>query len=177
MKELPIEELRRRAARISLLILDVDGVLTDGSIVYSDRGEELKCFHVRDGAGIKRWQAAGHTVAILSGRSSPAVDRRAAELGITLVQQGIHDKAAALREILSETSCTPEEAAAMGDDLPDLPVLKAVGLAVVPADACSEAREAAHHATIIPGGRGAVREAVDWLLRLQATEAGQPGTT
>jgi 3-deoxy-D-manno-octulosonate 8-phosphate phosphatase (KDO 8-P phosphatase) len=156
-----------RAARIDLLLLDVDGVLTDGSIVYTDGGEELKRFHVRDGSGLKLWRAAGKRAAIVSGRSSPAVDRRAAELGVAPVLQGRDDKLAALGEVLAGLRLTADRVCAVGDDLPDLPVMRACGLAVAVADACEEVRAAADLTTITPGGRGAVREAVEWLLKLQ----------
>jgi 3-deoxy-D-manno-octulosonate 8-phosphate phosphatase (KDO 8-P phosphatase) len=160
-------ELAARAARIELLLLDVDGVLTDGSIVYSDTGEELKRFHVRDGSGLKFWLAAGKRAAIVSGRASPAVDRRAVELGVGPVLQGRADKLAALDELLQALGLTADRVCAIGDDLPDLPVLTRVGLAVAVADACPEVRAAAHLTTITPGGRGAVRDAVEWLLKLQ----------
>jgi 3-deoxy-D-manno-octulosonate 8-phosphate phosphatase (KDO 8-P phosphatase) len=155
------------AARIELLLLDVDGVLTDGSVIYSDSGEELKRFHVRDGAGLKLWRAAGKRAAIISGRSSAAVERRAAELGVAPVLQGRDDKLAALDEILAATGLTADRVCAIGDDLADLPVLGRVGLAIAVADACPEVLATAHRTTITPGGRGAVREAAEWLLKLQ----------
>lgn len=160
-------DLTERAARIELLLLDVDGVLTDGGVVYLDDGRELKRFHVRDGSGLKLWRAAGKRAAIVSGRSSPAVERRAAELGIVPVLQGRDDKLLALEEILRLTGLAPEQVCAVGDDLPDVPVLRACGLAVAVRDACPEARDAAHYVTAVPGGHGAVRDAVEWLLKLQ----------
>ena len=160
-------DLSARMDAVRLLVLDVDGVLTDGSIVYSDSGEELKRFHVRDGSGLKLWQHAGMHAAVLSGRSSPAVSRRAAELGITVVLQGRSDKLAALGEILEMTGCTAAQACAIGDDLQDLPLLNAVGVAVAVADACPEVRTMADTTTATPGGRGAVRELVEWLLKHQ----------
>jgi 3-deoxy-D-manno-octulosonate 8-phosphate phosphatase (KDO 8-P phosphatase) len=159
--------LAERAARIELLLLDVDGVLTDGLIVYTDAGAELKRFHVRDGSGLKFWQLAGKRAAIVSGRNSPAVTRRAAELGVAPVLQGHADKLAAFEEVLADTGVRPEQVCAVGDDLPDLPVLRRCGLAVAVADACREVREAADHVTAVPGGHGAVRDAIEWLLRLQ----------
>jgi 3-deoxy-D-manno-octulosonate 8-phosphate phosphatase (KDO 8-P phosphatase) len=159
--------LADRAARIDLLLLDVDGVLTDGGIVYSDAGEELKRFHVRDGSGLKLWLAAGKRAAVVSGRASKAVERRAAELGLGPVLQGRDDKLAALQEVLRATGVTADRVCAVGDDLPDLPVLAAVGLAVAVADAAPEVRAAAHSVTMTPGGHGAVRDAVEWLLKLQ----------
>lgn len=161
-----MKQLSERAAGVELLLLDVDGVLTDGSILYADDGTELKRFHVRDGSGLKLWRAAGKRAAIVSGRQSAAVERRAAELGITPVLQGRDDKLAALAQVLAATDVRPEQVCAIGDDLPDLPVLRACGLAVAVADACPEVRRAADYVTTAPGGRGAVREAVEWLLKL-----------
>lgn len=158
-------DLAARAAAIELLLLDVDGVLTDGSVVYADDGTELKRFHVRDGTGLKLWRAAGKRAAILSGRKSVAVERRAAELGVAPVLQGCDDKLAGLSAVLEHTGLTPERVCAVGDDLPDVPLLRCCGLAVSVADACPEARAAAHHVTTAGGGRGAVREAIEWLLR------------
>jgi 3-deoxy-D-manno-octulosonate 8-phosphate phosphatase (KDO 8-P phosphatase) len=157
--------LWERCKQTQLLILDVDGVLTDGSVIYSDSGEELKRFHVRDGAGIKVWQQSGRQVAILSGRSSTAVTRRATELGITIVLQGQADKLAALHEIQRMTGVEANLIAAMGDDLPDLPLLRSVGLAISVEDACDEVRNLADYTTLVPGGHGAVREAIEWLLK------------
>lgn len=156
-----------RAAKVELLLLDVDGVLTDGAIVYADDGTELKRFHVRDGSGLKLWQLAGRRAAIVSGRNSPAVARRAAELGVAPVLQGRADKLAAFEALLAETGLRPEQVCAVGDDLPDLPVLRRCGLAVAVADACPEVRAAADYVTAPPGGRGAVRDAIEWLLKLQ----------
>jgi 3-deoxy-D-manno-octulosonate 8-phosphate phosphatase (KDO 8-P phosphatase) len=161
------DELAARAAEVELLLLDVDGVLTDGSIIYGSTGEELKRFHVRDGAGLKVWLAAGKRAAVISGRASPAVERRAAELGIAPVVQGCADKAAAFAAILAGAGLTAVQVCAIGDDLPDLAVLTRAGLAVAVADACPEVRAAAHFVTVTPGGHGAVRETVEWLLKLQ----------
>jgi 3-deoxy-D-manno-octulosonate 8-phosphate phosphatase (KDO 8-P phosphatase) len=160
-------DLAARAAAIELLLLDVDGVLTDGSVIYADDGSELKRFHVRDGSGLKLWRLAGKRAAIVSGRKSAAVERRAAELGISPVIQGRDDKLAAFAEVLAATGLRAEQVCAVGDDLPDVPVLRRCGLSVAVADACAEARAAASCVTAAPGGRGAVREAVEWLLELQ----------
>jgi 3-deoxy-D-manno-octulosonate 8-phosphate phosphatase (KDO 8-P phosphatase) len=162
-------DLAARAAMIELLLLDVDGVLTDGSIVYTDRGDELKRFHVRDGSGLKLWHLAGKRSAIVSGRRSLAVERRASELGVATVLQGVPDKVPAFGVLLTEMGLHAEQVCAIGDDLPDLPVLKRAGLAVATADACAEVRKAADRVTSAPGGRGAVRDAVEWLLKLQGT--------
>lgn len=172
MQPLSADELAARAARIRLLLLDVDGVLTDGSIVYADDGTELKRFHVRDGSGLKFWRLAGNRAALISGRTSAAVARRAAELGIDPVIQGQSEKGPAFAELLARTAVAADEVCAIGDDLPDLPVLLGCGLAVAVADACPEVAAAAHHVTVVPGGRGAVRDAVEWLLRLQGRWAG-----
>lgn len=156
-------------ARVRLLLLDVDGVLTDGRVVYTAAGDEIKSFHVRDGSGIKYWRQAGGRVAILSGRTSDAVVRRAQELGIAPVVQGADEKLLALRRILSETGLTADQVCAVGDDLPDLPVLTRCGLAVAVADAAPEVKAVAHRVTAAPGGQGAVREAIEWLMRGQGT--------
>jgi 3-deoxy-D-manno-octulosonate 8-phosphate phosphatase (KDO 8-P phosphatase) len=160
-------DLSARAAAIELLLLDVDGVLTDGGIVYADDGTELKRFHVRDGSGLKLWHAAGKRSAIVSGRKSVAVERRASELGIGPVLQGRDDKLAALAEVLAATGLRAEQVCAVGDDLPDLPVLRRCGLAAAVADACPEVRAAVHIVTSEPGGGGAVRAVVEVLLKAQ----------
>jgi len=156
-----------RARKVELLLLDVDGVLTDGSIVYGEPSVELKRFHVRDGSGLKLWSMAGKRSAIISGRTSASVDVRAMELGVAPVLQGRSDKMPALREILATTGFAPEQVAAIGDDLPDLPVLMNVGVRIAVADACAELRDAADYVTAVPGGRGAVRDAIEWLLKAQ----------
>jgi 3-deoxy-D-manno-octulosonate 8-phosphate phosphatase (KDO 8-P phosphatase) len=159
--------LADRCARIELLVLDVDGVLTDGSITYTDGGVEIKAFHVRDGSGLKLWQRQGRRAAVISGRSSRAVAVRAAELGIDPVIQGAPDKLAAYRQLLAGVGVGPERVCFVGDDLPDLPPLCNCGLAVAVADACPEVRAEAHYVTRAPGGRGAVREVIELLLRSQ----------
>lgn len=161
------DSLSDRASRVELLLLDVDGVLTDGGIVYADDRAEWKRFHVRDGSGLKLWQLAGKRAAIVSGRKSEVVNRRAAELGIEPVLQGCGDKLAAFEAVLAATGFRPEQVCAVGDDLPDLPVLLRCGLAVAVADAGPEVREAAHYVTAVPGGHGAVRDAIEWVLKLQ----------
>ncbi len=155
------------AGGIRLLCLDVDGVMTDGRIVYDEHGIESKRFHVRDGLAIKLWREAGHQIAIISSRSSEAVTRRAAELGIDHVHQGCRDKFAALESICRATGIEPQHAAAMGDDLPDLPVFHAVGLPIAVADAAVEVRNAAALVTSTPGGHGAVREVIEKILQAQ----------
>ena len=156
-----------RCARIDALVLDVDGVLTDGSIVYTDAGVELKAFHVRDGSGLKLWELEGKRTAIITGRQSPIVERRAKELGISHVVQGAADKHAALGTLLAAWSLPAERVAAIGDDIVDVPVLRTCGLAIAVADACAEAMQEADYVTQAPGGRGAVREAIELILRAQ----------
>jgi 3-deoxy-D-manno-octulosonate 8-phosphate phosphatase (KDO 8-P phosphatase) len=150
--------------RIRLLVLDVDGVLTDGRLYYGPRGEALKAFHVRDGYGIKQVAGAGITVAILSGRKTPAVTSRARELGIRHVVQGASDKLAALRKLAKARRIPLEDCACIGDDTPDAPILEAAGLGIAVADAHPDALAAANLVTTKPGGRGAVREVCDWLV-------------
>jgi 3-deoxy-D-manno-octulosonate 8-phosphate phosphatase (KDO 8-P phosphatase) len=149
---------------LRLLVLDVDGVLTDGRLWFGPDGEELKVFHVRDGFGIKAVQRAGLEVGVISGRRSAAVERRCAELGVRHLRQGCEDKVAALRELLALTGIAPEHAVAIGDDSPDLPVLAIVGLPVAVADAHPDVRAAARYVTQLPGGHGAVREVCDLLV-------------
>ena len=152
------------AADIALLVLDVDGVLTDGRLWFGAGGEELKAFHVRDGLGIKHLLAAGIEVAVLSGRDSPAVTARMRELGVTRVTQGVTDKVAALDELLGALGLPPARTACLVDDPPDRPLMRAAGLAPAVADAHPQVLAAARHVTAARGGTGAVREFCDWLL-------------
>ena len=153
--------------KIRLLICDVDGVLTDGRIIFDSAGAEAKQFHVRDGSGLKYWLRAGRQAALLSGRQSPVVARRAEELGITLVEQGAKEKLPALERLLKAAGRRADEAAYVGDDLPDLPVFRVVGFRVAVADAAAELRAAADYVTQALGGQGAVREVVELLLKAQ----------
>ena len=160
------------AARgIRLVVLDVDGVLTDGKLFYGADGGEYKAFHVRDGLGVKLLQRAGMQVAIITGRNSPSVTRRAEELGIDYLLQGREDKLEALRELLAtHFSAWGEDLAAvayMGDDLPDLAAICAVGLGITVADANAVVLARARWSTTRPGGAGAVREAAEFILRAQ----------
>lgn len=160
------------AARgIRLAVFDVDGVLTDGKLFYGADGGEYKAFHVRDGLGIKLLQRAGIAVAIITGRISPSVSRRAAELGIDYLIQGREDKLAALHELLATHFPAWGNAlgavAYMGDDLPDLPAICAVGLGMTVADACPAVLDKAGWRTTRPGGAGAAREAAEFILRAQ----------
>jgi 3-deoxy-D-manno-octulosonate 8-phosphate phosphatase (KDO 8-P phosphatase) len=159
--------LAQRCAPVELLVVDVDGVLTDGGIVYADNGTEIKAFHVRDGSGLKIWQYLGKRSAIITGRISRVVDVRAAEVGIDPVIQGALDKAPAFEQLLLQSGLTPEQVCFVGDDVPDLPAMRRCGLAVAVADACPECKEDAHYVTTAAGGRGAVREAIELILHCQ----------
>ena len=151
---------------VSLLLLDVDGVLTDGKLLYSGDTLETKNFHVKDGLGIKLLLKAGLSVAIVTGRSSTALSRRCQELGIFHVYDNIRDKGLVLSDILAETQTTsPDETAFIGDDLPDIPLLKQVGVPIAVADAHPEVRSTAQIVTSANGGHGAVREVCDALLQ------------
>lgn len=165
MSALSRSEIQQRAAHIRLLVLDVDGVLTDGRLYFTAEGETLKTFHVRDGAGIVQLRKAGIQVAIISGRNSPAVSTRMKELGVAHVQQGIHDKQAALQSLLKELQLGPEYVACVGDDTPDIPMFEIAHLAIAVADAHPSVRAAAHHVTQTAGGSGAVREVCDLILQ------------
>ena len=156
--------LQSKAARVCLLALDVDGVLTDGSIYYGNNGEELKACNIRDGLGIKLLQRAGVSVVIITGRQSEIVARRARELGITDVVQGREDKCAALLEICTARGLQPEDCAYMGDDLPDLGAVIAAGLGLTVAGAAGPVAKAADWQSELAGGRGAVREACEFIL-------------
>ncbi len=157
--------LEQRLGRVRLLLLDVDGVLTDGRILIDDRGNETKAFDVTDGHGIKLLQRAGVDVGLVTGRRSRVVEYRARELGIREVHQGVKDKLPVVREILERRKLGPEEVGYVGDDVVDLPVLLQIGLAVTVADAAAELRDRVHWVTERPGGRGAVREVCDAILR------------
>ena len=163
--------MARRAtalAAIRLLVLDVDGVLTDGRLRYGPEGELIKVFHVRDGYGIRALAAAGVQIAVISGRSSTAVARRCLDLGLSEVQQGIADKAGAFSALIARLGLQARDCACIGDDTLDVKMMRQVGLAIAVADAHADARRAAHRRTRLPGGAGAVREVCDWLLAARA---------
>jgi len=155
---------RDKAARVVLLLLDVDGVLTDGRLIYDTDGRELKAFHVRDGHGIKMVQQGGIEVGIITGRRSAIVEKRAHELGITLVRQGVYDKVAAWRDMLEQKGLAPTQTAYVGDDILDVPLMRAVGFAAAVADAEPCVIEVADYVAARPGGNGAVRDITDFLL-------------
>ncbi len=159
--------LEDRLQAVRLVLSDVDGVLTDGGVVYDNQGIETKRFHIHDGLGIRLWQRAGLRFGVVTSRNSHIVMVRCAELGIELVRQGIDKKLPAVRQLVAELGFTPEQVCYIGDDLPDLPVIRWAGLGVAVANATAEVREAAHHVTRLPGGEGAVREALELILRTQ----------
>ena len=152
-------------AKIKLLLLDVDGVMTDGRIIYDSDGGETKAFDVKDGHGLKLLQRAGIRVGIITGRQSAIVARRAAELGIEIVYQGIKDKSVPFNEIMQTLALAPEEIAYVGDDIVDLPVMRKVGFSVTVADAVDDVKPFADMVTKRSGGRGAVREVCDFILK------------
>jgi YrbI family 3-deoxy-D-manno-octulosonate 8-phosphate phosphatase len=154
------------AAGIRLIVCDVDGVLTDGRLFVDGRGGEAKAFHVRDGQGLRLWMRLGLDVAFISGRASPAALHRARELGVRHVFQGVRDKRETFGALLEDLGLTPARAAMIGDDLPDLAIMRMSGYPVAVADAVEEVRQAARYVTDAPGGHGAVREAIEHLLRL-----------
>ncbi len=155
----------QRAAGLEWLLFDVDGVLTDGGLYYSPRGEQLKRFNVQDGLGFRLAQGAGLKLGLLSGRRSKPLELRAAELDFDAVILGSADKAAALARFLEKYETTPRRIAFIGDDLPDLPVLGRCALAFAPADAAEEVRAAAHCVLERPGGAGAAREMIELILK------------
>ena len=160
-------KLDARCKQIELILSDVDGVLTDGGVIYDNQGIEIKRFHIRDGLGIKLWKRAGYPFGIVTARNSHIVKVRSAELGIDIVRQGFEEKLPTVKEIIQKQGLTADKVCFIGDDLTDLPVLNHVGLAVAVADAATEVRNAAHLTTKLNGGHGAVREAIEFILKSQ----------
>jgi 3-deoxy-D-manno-octulosonate 8-phosphate phosphatase (KDO 8-P phosphatase) len=154
-----------RSRRIRLILSDVDGVLTDGSVLLTADGREAKSFHVRDGIGVKLAHSVGLRTGVFSGRRSEVVVRRAAELGMSVVRLGVSDKLEALREVLAKDGLTSDQVAFMGDDLLDIPVMAAVALSAAPMDAPQEVRARAHFITAMRGGQGCLREFIEAILR------------
>ncbi|MEK6539703.1 MAG: HAD-IIIA family hydrolase [Deltaproteobacteria bacterium] len=159
--------LAKRIKAVKLLILDVDGVMTDGGIIYDDDGRELKVFDVKDGHGIKLLMRAGIGVAIITGRESKVVYHRAKNLGIDMVCQGAKDKVGAFEDILKNRQLSPEEAAYIGDELVDVPLLRRVGFAVAVSDSVRDVKRYADYVTLKNGGKGAVREVCELILNVQ----------
>jgi len=162
-----VTDLAAKCRPIELLLSDVDGVMTDGRIIYDNQGIESKRFHVRDGVAVKLWQKSGNRFGIITQRRSHAVKIRASELNVSLVRQGTADKIVTLHEIVEKLGLELHQVGYIGDDLPDLPVVRAVGLGVAVADAAAEVRQAADFVTSLPGGQGAVRETVETILKSQ----------
>lgn len=169
---LPLAEIEARARHIRLLLMDCDGVLTDGSVIYTTDGEQAveqtKVFHIHDGQGLRLAKQAGLRLGLISGRDSLAVTARARELGFDYVFQGVDDKLAVYQDLCRREQFSDADVAYIGDDLPDLPLLRRVGLALAVADAVPDVRAQAHCTTQKPGGRGALREAVEMILKAQA---------
>ncbi len=160
-------DLLKRAERIKLLLLDVDGILTDGSIPYTATGEEIKTFNSRDGFGLNILQKIGVQIGLITARKSQALTRRAKDLKIVHLYQGARNKVAVFQEIISKLNLSPAETAFMGDDWLDIPLLARVGLAATVADAVPEAKEIVHYVTKHSGGRGGVREVCDLIIKAQ----------
>ncbi|MBC8351660.1 MAG: HAD hydrolase family protein [Planctomycetes bacterium] len=154
-----------RCKNVELILSDVDGVLTDGGLIYDNQGIEVKRFHVRDGLGIKLWRKGGFKFGVLTARTSHIVKLRASELGVDVVRQGFEEKLSIAHEVANELDLTTEQVCYIGDDLPDLPVMRSVGLAIAVADASEEILGAAHYVTKLPGGQGAVREAIETITK------------
>jgi 3-deoxy-D-manno-octulosonate 8-phosphate phosphatase (KDO 8-P phosphatase) len=160
-------DIERRVRHIKLLLMDCDGVLTDGRLWLTADGDEQKTFHVRDGQGIGLFHRAGLKTGIISGRRSEAVARRAEELKIGFVRQYANDKVKAFEEILAAAAVSADECAYIGDDIADIPLMQRVEVAIAVADAADETKEAAHYVTRAAGGRGAVREVCEIILKVQ----------
>ncbi len=159
-----VPDIQKRACRIKLLLLDVDGILTDGSIPYTASGEEIKTFNSKDGFGLNILQKIGVQIGLITARKSEALIRRARDLKIIHLYQGARNKVAAFEEIIANLNLTPAETAFMGDDWLDLPLLAKVGFAATVSDAVPEVQDIAHYVTNNPGGRGGVREVCDIII-------------
>lgn len=162
------DEIIRLGQQVRLVAFDVDGTLTDGRLLFSDDGSELKAFHVLDGQGLKLLERIGIVTALITARRSPLVERRAADLGIPHVIQGCQNKGQALQELCANRNISASQVAFMGDDLPDLSAMRHAGLSVAPANAHPWVAERVHLQTRLAGGSGAVRELCDWLIDVQA---------
>jgi 3-deoxy-D-manno-octulosonate 8-phosphate phosphatase (KDO 8-P phosphatase) len=161
------QSVREKAKPIRMIMMDVDGVLTDGRILFSSDGVEIEAFHVRDGVGLRAAQRAGLVTALLTGRVSPAVARRAKELGISEIHQGIPDKVETYEVLLRRYGLSDEAIAYVGDDLNDLPLLARAGFSAAPGDAADEVKARVAYVTAHGGGRGAVREVIELILKAQ----------
>lgn len=161
------DELKEKAARVRLIALDVDGIMSDGRLYFSASGDELKAFNILDGLGLKQLMKAGITVAVITGRRSPLTEKRMNDLGIPHLMQGREDKKIALQELVADMNIAPEHIAYMGDDLPDLPALRYAGLGISVPNGYWLVRRHADYCTVAHGGHGAVREACDLILWAQ----------
>jgi 3-deoxy-D-manno-octulosonate 8-phosphate phosphatase (KDO 8-P phosphatase) len=168
MSEYLVNDVEERAAKIKLLLMDCDGVLTDGRLYFTENGEEMKVFNVKDGQGIANWHEKGFISGIISGRSSKMVEKRASELGIKFIRQGSKDKIADFEDIMNKSGLIAEEIAYIGDDLPDIHLLKLVGLGIAVADSSELLFEVSHVKTNNDGGYGAVREVTDLILKIKS---------
>lgn len=162
-----MDSIFRKAKKIRLLLLDVDGILTDGRILYNEKGQEIKCFHIQDGQGIRWLLREGVEVGFLSGRSSRAVEMRARELRVSFVFQGIKDKIKIFEKLLQKTKLNPKQVSFMGDDFMDLPLLKKVGLSISVSNGHPLVQKKVDYVTRTAGGFGAVREVSELILRAQ----------
>jgi len=165
--KLETDEVIRRARRIKLLLMDCDGVLTDARLWLTPDGDELKAFHARDGQGISVWHRAGWHSGVISGRASSSLKRRAHELNMKYVHQYAKDKIVAFEEIIADAKISADECCYIGDDLGDVAVMRRVGLAAEVADAADDAKAAAHYVTTLNGGKGAVRDVIELILKSQ----------
>lgn len=161
------DDLKKRVLPIKMLLLDVDGVLTDGSIIYTDQAQEIKVFNVKDGLGLRLLMDAGIGVGIITGRRSRALTTRCDNLGISMIYDGVKDKDSIFKEIMQHTGLSAREIAFAGDDLPDIRIMKLAGLSLTVADACPEIRALASFTTMSRGGNGAVREICELILKSQ----------
>ncbi len=164
-----MQSVVEKAKKLKLLILDVDGVLTDGKLFFDNEGNEYKSFHAQDGHGIKLLRQTGVEVAVISGRKSKSVELRMKNLGIEHVYQGHENKIAAFNEIIEKIGITPEQAAHVGDDVIDLPIMIRAGLAIAVSDANFAVKQRADWCTTLPGGQGAVREVCDFIMQAQGS--------
>lgn len=164
-----MENRFRQAEQLRLMAFDIDGVMTDGHLYFTDSGEEIKAFHTLDGHGLKMLQASGVTLAIITGRTSRCVERRAANLGITRLFQGVEDKWSVFRDLCNDLALTPAQAGYMGDDVVDLPVLRRCGFAATVPEAPNVVKLHTHYIASLPAGRGAVREVCEFIMQAQGT--------
>ncbi|MDO5581120.1 MAG: HAD hydrolase family protein [Planctomycetia bacterium] len=162
-----MNDIEKKCQPIRAILSDVDGVLTEGSLFFIPSGEEIKCFNIRDELGIRLWQKAGHQFGLISGRSSHLVQFHADDLGLAFVRQGVRDKRKMLEKIMESASLTPEEVCFIGDDFPDLSAMKRAGIGATVADAPEEIRKEADWISTKQGGKGAVRELIEMILKAQ----------